>query len=147
MSNYVSHFNNPGEGIFFINLCIIMTLILSTEIEVIEQFYEDVAEAISSDLTYYSGQFVECSFIPHASAQLVCEAPGKNEGEKAVVLLDAVIHHLKFDEHRKDAFEKLVHTFSISDNNVAQNMAEKYGKYNVHVPVIIQNAKAYSMFH
>ena len=82
---------------------------------------------------HYSGQFIECGFIPHASAQLICEALGKNEGEKAVVLLDAVIHYLKVDEHRKDAFEKFVNIFSKSDrhNNVAQNMTEKYGKYNV----------------
>ena len=115
-----------------------MHCILSTEIEVIEQCYKDLAEAIISDVMYYSGQFIECGFIPHTSAQFICEALGKNEGEKAVALLDVVIHHVKNAEHKKEAFERFVNIFS-SDrhNNVAQNMTEKYSKYTVCVSMII----------
>ena len=104
--------------------------ILSTEIEVIEQCYTYLAEAISSDLSYYSGQFIECNFIAQATAQLICEALGKDEKEKAVALLDDIIHYFKVDEHRKDAFEKFVNIFSRSEkhSNLAHTMRENYGK-------------------
>ena len=104
----------------------------STEIEIIMQCYEDLAEAISSDLPYYSKQFIECDFIAPATVQFICKAIENDEGDKSVALLDEVIHSLKIAEHKKESFEKFVTIFSKCDrhSHIAQNLTEKYGKCN-----------------
>ena len=99
-------------------------------IEIIEQCYEDLAEAISSDLPYYSSQFIESDFIAPANVQFICDTSDRDERDKSVALLDEVIHNLKIAEHKKESFEKLINIFD-RHSDIAQNLTKKYdGKYN-----------------
>ena len=71
-----------------------------------------LTEAISHDLSYFSGKFIESGFVTQTAKTGIFSKAGISDGDKASQLLDVVIINYKIASQKQEWVDKFVAVFS-----------------------------------
>ena len=108
--------------------CLIFSFFFYTERDVITQHYVELTDTISSDLVYFPGKFIEKGFLTDRVANNITSQNGVGRGEKANLLLEALLTNLQTFRDKVTWFLAFIRIFSTEAaySNLADRMQLAY---------------------
>ena len=99
-----------------------------SETEAITQHTVKLTETISNDLIYFSGMFIEKSFITRHVSSTTLDMRGIGKDEKARTLLDKVQANLNVTQNKETWFQNFIAIFSVDPTYkpLADRMMQTY---------------------